>query len=947
MALLDRLLPPWRHSDPEIRASAVRELGRDSPDVLASIARDDSEARVRRIAIRRLDDTDLLLEIGRTDVDEDLRALATTRAEELLVERALSDRPPEDCLDALGAISRPTHRVTIATRAVHPSVRRAALSGLTDERALADVARRGDDPEIGLEALTRVSDPILLHRVVGGAPVDVALAALERIQDPEVLQAIADDHQGHKGVRKRARAMLDAVLTDDHPIRAAARHERQVELCAAVEEVTDVPDPVAALTLLRDAEREWEDLSARTVADPAVAQRFRHACTAVRDAIARVEREHAEELRREAAHEHRLAVQQQICERVEALQGAGTPQALEAAQAEWEALGPNDDTQGLDLSARFAADVERCTQRYERWRVRNDFRAGLEALVKDAERLVASGDPHAAAHPRAALEKRWEQLASSPAGTKWLGDERGLQQRFVEAGEALQQQARSMRAEGQQRQREARNRSQALCHRLEQLAQADAVTRAAADRALAADAEEHLRALPPAERETLRQRLTVARQALEQRVEESARAEEWKRWANRDVQQRLIERAEALLAADDPRPILKELGRLEREWKTYADAPRDESQALWDRFRNARNQLRRRATAYLADNLAKKEALCVAAEQLADSTEWNSTAAAIREMQEEWKRIGPVRQKLSAALFERFRAPANRFFERQKEFHQARKEKRNEMLGRMRALCEAAEGLVESTDWDTTAAEIKRLQLQARDVWGRGAPKRREREAARPGDVLRERFGAACDGFFERYRRRDELEREAKLAAAESVVAELESLVAALAEPEPPTTEDITARLKESLAGWTRISSIPSQQDHPLAVRVQAACDAIEAAYPEGLPESELGLDGSVRAREKLCARLEQLAASLAAEAGEPSPSDLAEKLKLALAARTIGGTAATPREQMRQDTIDAAERLKGKWRKLGPIIGNRARALALRFEKAAGEVKEAAEAVS
>src|SRR5262245_2190302 len=139
MALLDRLLPAWRHHDPEVRASAVRELDRDSLHLLASIARNDSDARVRGIAIKKLEDPDLLLEIGRTDVDEDLRGLASGRAEDLLVDHSLSEQPPEDCLRALAGLTRPSHRVTVAVRAAHPSVRRAALSSLTDERLLGEV----------------------------------------------------------------------------------------------------------------------------------------------------------------------------------------------------------------------------------------------------------------------------------------------------------------------------------------------------------------------------------------------------------------------------------------------------------------------------------------------------------------------------------------------------------------------------------------------------------------------------------------------------------------------------------------------------------------------------------------------------------------------------------------------------------------------------------------
>jgi hypothetical protein len=118
---------------------------------------------------------------------------------------------------------------------------------------------------------------------------------------------------------------------------------------------------------------------------------------------------------------------------------------------------------------------------------------------------------------------------------------------------------------------------------------------------------------------------------------------------------------------------------------------------------------------------------------------------------------------------------------------------------------------------------------------------------------------------------------------------------------------------------------------------LQAACEAIEAAYPGGFPDGELDADSNVAQREKLCTRLERLAASVAAAVDEPG--DLAESLRLALAARTIGGAAAPPGEQRRQDAMAAADRLRDKWQRLGPVIGARARTLAERFAKADAEL--------
>ena len=67
-----------------------------------------------------------------------------------------------------------------------------------------------------------------------------------------------------------------------------------------------------------------------------------------------------------------------------------------------------------------------------------------------------------------------------------------------------------------------------------------------------------------------------------------------------------------------------------------------------------------------AANLARKEALCEKAEALAESTEWDAAAAQLKQLQAEWKTIGPVRKSKSEAVWQRFRAACDRFFDRYK-----------------------------------------------------------------------------------------------------------------------------------------------------------------------------------------------------------------------------------------------------------------------------------------
>ena len=83
MSFLDRfkIQPRYKSPDPDIRAAAVQELGAGEEDaaILAAVAREDGDARVRRAALERIDDVEVLAGAAATDVDEGVRAGVVAR----------------------------------------------------------------------------------------------------------------------------------------------------------------------------------------------------------------------------------------------------------------------------------------------------------------------------------------------------------------------------------------------------------------------------------------------------------------------------------------------------------------------------------------------------------------------------------------------------------------------------------------------------------------------------------------------------------------------------------------------------------------------------------------------------------------------------------------------------------------------------------------------------
>ena len=113
----------------------------------------------------------------------------------------------------------------------------------------------------------------------------------------------------------------------------------------------------------------------------------------------------------------------------------------------------------------------------------------------------------------------------------------------------------------------------------------------------------------------------------------------------------------------------REIEELQKEWKTIGFASKKENQKVYDRFRAACDQFYTRKRDFYTDykdsinsNLEKKIALCEAAEELKNSTEWKKATDQFISLQKQWKEIGAVPRKKSDLLWKRFRAACDEFF---------------------------------------------------------------------------------------------------------------------------------------------------------------------------------------------------------------------------------------------------------------------------------------------
>ncbi|MCW2493125.1 MAG: hypothetical protein QOH56_2057 [Pseudonocardiales bacterium] len=107
------------------------------------------------------------------------------------------------------------------------------------------------------------------------------------------------------------------------------------------------------------------------------------------------------------------------------------------------------------------------------------------------------------------------------------------------------------------------------------------------------------------------------------------------------------------------------------EWKLIKGIDRKTDDALWKRFAAARDAFGKRRGSHFAQldterESAKsvKEELVRRAEELAASDDWRETSAALKELMTEWKAAPRANRNTEDALWKRFRAAQDSFFER-------------------------------------------------------------------------------------------------------------------------------------------------------------------------------------------------------------------------------------------------------------------------------------------
>ena len=897
MALLDRFRaqPRQHHQDPAVRLAFVQEIPLTEHALLAEMAREDADPRVRRAAVGKLLDPAALAVIAAGDTDESVRADAAAMLRDVALEAFVGIGEGESlaAVDAirdtraLAAVAKGTLREATAIRAL------ARLVEQGDQPVLGSIARHAEHEAVRRAAFDALRDPAeIIGIAVNSEFREPAATAVERVTARGDLEQIATRAK-NKTAAKRARALVREIDDRLAAERAAAEAARVAAENDAVEQ------RAAELRALDEAERQAA--AERAHAEAAAHQQAEDQAAAER----RAAQEEADRAQREAAEaEARKDLERRQARLVELAEEAARASSLDEAAAsrrqfavirrEW-----TDVSHGIEIDPAVAAKyteadaairARELSAQEQDQKVRRDALAKLQQLAARVEALAARDDLTLKAGDRALRDLR--QAVSSIPPLPSRKDYEEISKRLKAAQAAITPKVQELRNVADW-QRWANVGIQ------EQLAEKMEALKAVED---PDEIVKHVRDLqqqwrqaadvPRAQGEILWKRFKAAHDEVWAKCEAHFAAQAEHRAENLAKKAALAERAETLATSTNWIQTADEIKKLQAEWKTIGAVTRGQEKAIWERFRAACDRFFTRRHADLADrkkvwaeNLAKKEALIKRAEELAPSTEWEPAAAEMRKLQADWKAIGPVKKNRSEAIWQRFRGAADTFFSRYAQRHDIA---RGERVAAREALVAELEGLA----GDQSPAPSDQPPVPSDDP---------------PA-------------------------------------------------PTQPPSADVVAKVRDIRRRWQHelaLRGVDRDRAAQLDERFAAAFNQLIANNPAAFAGTDLDPDANRKKMESLVQRMEDLANAVASPAGAGGATDaamsptsrLAAMLKEALAANTIGGKADD--DHRLRAANEEVRQAQATWSKIGPVPDTARRSLADRFQRAIRRIADRAGAAS
>ena len=221
---------------------------------------------------------------------------------------------------------------------------------------------------------------------------------------------------------------------------------------------------------------------------------------------------------------------------------------------------------------------------------------------------------------------------------------------------------------------------------------------------------------------------------------------------NYSLKNQVIHELKALSSLKDIGKLRIELNVLQNKWEeigpTFKEHWENIKKEYWEEVHTIQHRINDyyvQLKSNLKENLEKKKVLIEKAKELGtilptDAKSWESKTQQFKNLQEEWKKAGPVAKNISDDVWNEFRSHFDVFFEKRNLFLNIEKKKWKANADAKQAIIDKAKGFVENIVENNNPQLIKQLQVEWKKIGhaGRFAEQK-----------LWKKFRQQCDAFFD------------------------------------------------------------------------------------------------------------------------------------------------------------------------------------------------------
>ncbi len=896
MSLFDFMKANWKKSDPAVRAAAV-EKEVDDQEIIESLASSDPDVKVRTAAVKKLTVLEALQKISKSDSDENIRRLAANRYLDEVVKILKNATNPTAQELALAVELKDSHYAEdlLKSSVTSEVVRAELVKHCNKSSILAAVANNDANEKIALAAAEKVTSESLQQELTkkskhnsvrklvadkirakkeaedGGKKAAILLQSkrealigqahsLAANKDPLSVKAQFDDLMkeassiGMGEFQPKLNEVYESFnkfcdeINAEKIAAAKAEAEKQAKIQNLASELEELEQIISEGKLAESADRveaimrDWND--GKSLMDASLIKRFNNAYFKVQEFKKPVEVE------AEATEGADESARPSLLERLQALSetdvNESTGKHLHAIVREWEKqplLEGEDPILQSYNSLRNKLSEKISTFNESAQKIVEENSAKLKAIIEKVKALDENENFAEINKKVRDFYNQWKEIVG--------------EQKFKYHDLWQEYKAATARFQEMQQWENWHNEKD----RDDLLTEMDALTKEEPSQAVLSKLRElsnrwkEIGRVSADKYQVMQERFQANYEKIKENCAsfiEEMNAERLKNLADKEA---LCQKIEELVANAEIfwKDKFKSMQELQESWKNIGMVPKENVAALTERFKAAVNAFyaQHKENVKAEDesreaNYEKKVALCVEAEALTESTDWNATSNKLKQLQDAWKATGPVPKSKSDEIWNRFRTACDSFFEKKRTHFEEMDASKQKNLDAKNAVCEKMEAAEASLSLD----ELKAAEVEFKGLGM--VPK----EAI---ETISDRFNTIYNKILARLAQAD-----AALAATldEVKAKKLEMIEKVKQFCESAGSNQLADAVRETQKEWREIGSCGAEEQS-LYKTFREACDDFFTRRRDQLDIQEQARQNNLQKKRLLCEQAEDLLTDL------------------------------------------------------------------------------------